>query len=487
MSEARALRNRRSVLLIVISLYLAWMFHWAFIALGAWIVLLGQLERRGVLDRWDATRVLGGILMVRTRRGQRALEQLARPRGFWRFFGEISLWTCALTMVVIVLFIALSFASALMMGVPKAQAPASQMIMIPGVNPIIPFWWPALAIIGALVIHEYGHALQARAHGMRVRSFGLLMLGPLPLGAFAEPDGEELHSAPRRERARMFAAGPAVNLYAALFTWILLGALATQFAAAVPGVHAEGVVEDAPAAEAGLLPWEIITHANDTAIEAPEDLTEILDEHQAGDALTLTVVGDAGERHIEVVLADKHAYYLDQNATADDLEAWGIEEKDAFLGVSGMASGTVGVDRLAGPDLPWWADILYTPVQIIVIISTPIENQGQIMAPQEEAYLVADGWLGETLGTPAMLAVMTGLFWFIWMNLGLGFANLIPVIPFDGGHLMRDFIAKVVGRLNRLSKAPHPLKVEPIVNRISSMSSAVLLFGLLLLMLLQYV
>jgi membrane-associated protease RseP (regulator of RpoE activity) len=86
-----------------------------------------------------------------------------------------------------------------------------------------------------------------------------------------------------------------------------------------------------------------------------------------------------------------------------------------------------------------------------------------------------------------MLALITCLFWFVWMNLGLGFANLIPMIPFDGGHLMKDFISNVVERLNKFSKAPHPLKVEPIVNRISSMSSMLLLFGLLALMIAQYI
>ena len=65
---------------------------------------------------------------------------------------------------------------------------------------------------------------------MRIRSFGLLQLGPLPLGAFAEPEGEELFKAPRRERQRMFVAGPATNLFASLVLLILLGGIAGHFA-----------------------------------------------------------------------------------------------------------------------------------------------------------------------------------------------------------------------------------------------------------------
>lgn len=493
MSDARRLRDRRALILLFLAGLLAVQVHWLFGVLALWIIILGQLEHRGVLDRIDATRVLGGILMVRTRRGQRALEKLAKPRLAWRIFGEISLWTCALSMAVIILFLLLSFGSAILFGVPKAEAPPSQLILIPGVNPVIPFWWPLIAIIGALVIHEYGHALQARAHGMRVRSFGLLMLGPLPLGAFAEPEAEELFKAPRRERARMFAAGPSINIYAALFTWLLIGALATQFAAADPGVHASAIIEGTPADEAGLEPWEIITHLNGTAVTTSAEMSDALASHSAGETVQLDVLsrpdadGVRVGRTVELVLADKYEYHQQQNISEEDLASSGIEKGDAFLGVSGMAGGTSGIDRLAGPDLPWWGDMLYTPVQIFVIISTPIQNEGQIMDPHEMDYLEADGLLGNLLGIEVMLALITCLFWFVWMNLGLGFANLIPMIPFDGGHLMKDFISNVVERLNKFSKAPHPLKVEPIVNRISSMSSMLLLFGLLALMIAQYI
>ena len=91
MSDARRNRDRRALILLFISGFLAIQIHWAFAALGIWIIILGQLEHRGVLDRWNATRVLGGILMIRTKRGQKALEKIAKPRRAWRIFGEISL------------------------------------------------------------------------------------------------------------------------------------------------------------------------------------------------------------------------------------------------------------------------------------------------------------------------------------------------------------------------------------------------------------
>ena len=104
----------------------------------------------------------------------------------------------------------------------------------------------------ALVIHEFGHGLQARAHGMRIRAFGLLQLGPLPLGAFAEPQYEELTNAPSKERMRMFAAGPATNIFAAIVCLMFLGGLAGQFVASDDGVHVRGIVQEEGAYNAGL-------------------------------------------------------------------------------------------------------------------------------------------------------------------------------------------------------------------------------------------
>ena len=144
---------------------------------------------------------------------------------------------------------------------PQTDPPsASELVALPGINPVIPLGWGALAFIVALVIHEYGHGLQARAHGMRIRSFGLLQLGPLPLGAFAEPQYEELTNAPSRERMRMFAAGPATNIFAAIICLMFLGGLASQFVATEDAVHVRGIVQDEGAYQAGLQPWDTIQY-----------------------------------------------------------------------------------------------------------------------------------------------------------------------------------------------------------------------------------
>ncbi len=97
---------------------------------------------------------------------------------------------------------------------------------MPGVAPIIPgvevpgiaLYVPLYAIIGLVIlviVHEWGHGIVARVEGITVKSVGLLTLGIIPLGAFAEPDEEEIEEKPRRERTRVYAVGSMTNFITA--------------------------------------------------------------------------------------------------------------------------------------------------------------------------------------------------------------------------------------------------------------------------------
>ena len=112
-----------------------------FALLIGWYILIRTWERNGTLDRWNATRALGIVLMVRTQRGQRLLDWLARPRRFWRAYGEVSLWVCSVSMLVVALVVVLAFITSLL-SPPTASPPsASEMLAVPGINPVIPLGW----------------------------------------------------------------------------------------------------------------------------------------------------------------------------------------------------------------------------------------------------------------------------------------------------------------------------------------------------------
>tara|TARA_B100001123_G_scaffold435359_1_gene563694 strand:- start:1617 stop:2633 length:1017 start_codon:yes stop_codon:yes gene_type:complete len=329
---------------------------------------------------------------------------------------------------------------------------------------------------------------------MSLRSFGLLLLGPLPIGAFAEPEEAEMDRAPKRERLRLFAAGPSINIIATYIVLILLSSVASGMVAGQEGAHARGIIEGEAADNAGMLPFETITHINGVRILDSDGFTDQMSTLAAGEEATFTVLsspvldGVRPEREVPVTLGDRYQYYIgecgDDSVCIENrvelMEILGIDPGDPFLGVSGLVSSTGGMDGYAsiveGDYSPGWT-VVSTLIRPLLMLNTPIANEGQTLILEERAMLIAgDGLIASALGTNGMLMLFDFLFWLVWINFLLGFANLIPMIPFDGGHLVRDGTHAVLRRLR--SKA-HPVRIEMLSNRISSFSSIFILLILL--------
>ncbi len=366
----------------------------------------------------------------------------------------------------------------------SAEPPSPRtLVAVPGLNPMIPLGWGLAAFIVALVMHEFAHGLQARAHGMRVRSFGLLLLGPLPLGAFAEPEQEELQKAPRHERQRLFAAGPGMNLQIAVLCMLLIGPIVGAMMPIQEGVHARGMVVEGPAEEAGISPFEIMTHVDDTKINGPNELRQLMDEEYAANdtaAITVYNVTTASSREVIVTFADRMEYYLaecsedpacDHVAIEKNLEEMGVKSGQAFIGISGMAASDDGVARLSLPLFEGGSAterIVFTlihPLELLIIPS-PWMNNGRAVHPDQASMVIADtSLLGSILGTAGLMFVLNGLFWMVWTNLILGLFNLIPLVPFDGGHMFRDRLHDWMEHGRRLGQRVnawnwHPIRSE---------------------------
>jgi len=294
-------------LLPMISIYFFYMLGlpiWGVIVMITWYSVLIYLENKGKLDEWNATRMLGFILMVRTNKGRVVLDKISKYRRFWISFGEFSIWLCFLVMFG-VMFLLISSAILTAMSPPEESIPTKDLLLIPGVTSFVPLWWPGIALVIALVIHEYGHAIQARVHGMRAKSFGLLLLGPLPMGAFFEPEIQEMTRAPRRERLRIYAAAPSINIVATYFVIILLSVTASGFVAKDPGMHAQAIVVGSGAEEAGLEPYEIITHIDGIWVPDYDTFKEIMESKSSGDTIQLW-----NQNHQEIQF--NYLYYLEK-------------------------------------------------------------------------------------------------------------------------------------------------------------------------------
>ncbi|MGB0200472.1 MAG: site-2 protease family protein [Candidatus Poseidoniaceae archaeon] len=475
-------------------------FDWSFILLLilSWYILLRIWENNGTLDRWNASRVFGVILMVRSKRGLKLLDKTVKPRGFWRFYGEISLWVCMFSMIMVGLLMVIAFITALLTPPQSPPPSASELVAIPGLNPVIPLGWGAVAFIVALVIHEFGHGLQARAHGMRIRAFGLLQLGPLPLGAFAEPQYEELTNAPSKERMRMFAAGPATNIFAAIVCLMFLGGLAGQFVATDDGVHVRGIVQEEGAYNAGLEPWDTIQSIDNQTVSNVDDFYDIMTAYSANDTIAITVMHQDGDvETLNATLSDKYDYYLELGWSKSNLADLGVEQGDAFLGVEGLSGGTAGIDRLAGPLSPRWDGNLLqksvmVPFHTLSMMIVPFELQGVAMHPFEESLLEADdNPFAQTLGTNGLLFLVNLFFWLLWVNILLGFTNLIPMVPFDGGHMFKDMLRGILNGVKKVGRKLkfwdiNPMWIEHISSKASNISSLALLGMIVFILIIPY-
>lgn len=317
------------------------------IALGIFLLywlFISVLDRKGILQKHNIS-TFGPlpILMIRTTKGLKLLDILARPKLYWRSFANLGILLMFAGMIAMFLVIALSdfalYSSFLNGNVPQPGKynSARNIFLIPGVNEFIPFTWGIIALIVTLVVHEFSHAILCRVESIRVKSMGIL-LALIPVGGFAEPDDEQLFGkkeevkkelsttatieeirgweeekkgnritersvpdklepkqatvATRTQRARILAAGVMANFSVAFIAFLLffgpvLGAIAPSSDAMILSVN-----KSSPADLAGLQKDMIITQINDTNVATAIDLLTYLDTVNPGDPVRIYATKD---------------------------------------------------------------------------------------------------------------------------------------------------------------------------------------------------
>lgn len=163
----------------------------------------------------------GPCIMIRTQLGMKTMDRLAKYPRFWSAFGFFSKVVSA-----VLFFLMMYMLVVALMAVPSRLASGSSIgieyaLAIPGFNPILPLSYGIVALLIAMVVHELGHGIQARANGARVDSSGLLY-GVVPLGAFVEPNEEDMSKKSRKAQLDMYTAGISVNTVVAVMSILLL-------------------------------------------------------------------------------------------------------------------------------------------------------------------------------------------------------------------------------------------------------------------------
>ena len=249
-------------------------YIYTLIAIIIYILFLVVLKLKGAFKQ-ERVSLWGPLLMWRTQKGKNLIEKLASAKRFWRGYGSVAIGICFITMILMMFF--LIWAATLVPSIPKDRAPSPQLLIgIPGVNPIIPIWYGIIGLVGAVVIHEFSHGILTRVAGLKVKSLGIIAC-VVPIGAFVEPDEDELKATTKKKRMRIFGVGPATNIIfalicALLFSWVFVASVSPVH----EGIFIGGALQDSPAHEAGLSKWWMeIVEINTTQITNQEDFESV--------------------------------------------------------------------------------------------------------------------------------------------------------------------------------------------------------------------
>jgi len=289
------------------------------------------LDRRGTLAKHNIT-AFGPILMLRTTKGQEFLDRLATHKRFWRTFANIGLPAMLIGMLVmflLVLFIDYSLITSFQTQTvpqPSKFNEARNIFLIPGINEFIPLYWGAIALLVTLVVHEFSHAILCKVEGIKVKSMGLL-LAPIPIGGFAEPDDEQLLGkkeekvpengslpeepsepkklATRTERVRVLTAGVMANFTTAFIAFVLFFLLLGSITS-VGDVMITNVIQDSPAQINGVKPNMILTGINDNKIANATDFLFYANNLTADSSVKLDIIENGVKKEITFAATGKN-------------------------------------------------------------------------------------------------------------------------------------------------------------------------------------
>jgi len=299
-----------------------------YIFLIYWFIV-SVLDRKGILERYNIS-AYGPILMIRTLRGQDFLDSMAKGeqrKRFWRIYANIG--TVLVLIVMVYMFIYMMFnvyLTFVLQPEPTALYKPRNWLLIPGFNEYIPLLYGFIGLVVALVVHELSHAILSVVEGIKVKSMGLLV-ALVPIGAFAEPDSEQLFDekekgkkgveselnkkpgvnekkkvATSRERTRILSAGVTSNFCVALIAFVLFfGILFSIQPVSDTIIYVYGVAEGSPAEKSGIAPETFITRIDGSNARGIDGMNKAL---EGKEEISLTVLNKKGKEGVIAVKVD---------------------------------------------------------------------------------------------------------------------------------------------------------------------------------------
>jgi len=364
------------------------------------------------------------LLTLRTKRFTFIFDKLGKTRGSkyiaWVFLALVPIIAGLALFLITGSLITLLSNPAVSQSVSQTvkDLGVGSILMLPGVNPMLPIVYGWIAIVIAIVIHEGAHGIIARNNGFRVKSSGLLFFLIIPIGAFVDVDEEQLKKARARPSVKVMAAGVGGNIILGAVCLICLIAVVGSLTPIVNGVYISEVTQDMPAQAAGLQPKDVLVSVDNVTITSSDDLRSYLENKTAGEMVLVTVRrGDNWDTHYTTTLnltktenrtvMGVMIYNLQTEAVLNNYNSFSIERLSIYLVPPTLASTYIP-----------YSDTLSQ------FYTSPL----------------GPSW-----------SVIANLFYWIWfVNFNLAIFNALPIYPLDGGRIFNIALKRYLGK--RLSE-----------------------------------
>jgi membrane-associated protease RseP (regulator of RpoE activity) len=209
------------------------------------------------------------------------------------------------------------------------------------------------------------------------------------------------------------------------------------------------VAESSPAAAAGLRDGDVIKSVDDVVVVEPADLRNYVRSQSAGDTVTVVWTSDGVEKSADITLA-----------AVDSGSAPGSDDstRPGFLGVGtdNYAREQLSVPSALGRVGGDLADSVWATFEGIGTVANPWNQWDQLTNEDADptkrpttvvGITMVAGDIGESFGFYAVMEILASV------NVFVGIFNLLPLLPFDGGHAAIATYERVRSRRGRQYRA----------------------------------
>ncbi len=461
------------------------------ILIVSWLLILFYLSP--YIKKSKNFSVYGPTLMLKFTKNRKVIDKISKK------FPAVSFSKISVIVIFLFSFVALgmlaysAYISTFLR--PSTAPPLTELIALPGINPVIPVGYGIIALIISVVIHEMMHGITAKKHGLNIQSVGALFF-IVPLGAFVEPSEDDMRKADPVVRRRIFAAGPGINIIIAIVFAVIIS---VGFFAGAQPIHQGIYIESSnPAITPSVNVGNEIISINNTNGSSIYSLMDnpnfspgqnlsikvfngktIYDTYgYAGVVIVTTIKGYPAQNvlsgtiiesvngsiiynlttldnvlnaikpdstiNITVLEPEPGSGLREKNYTMTTVSKYSYYEKydplyaessfknESFLGINVNYMG-IGGDPVSDLKSVIFMNDFYTdPVDgFIESIGLPFYGLSPIPVPLTEMFSVP-------FSPVIFWGAVNFLYWMFWINILLGITNALPFFVFDGGQFFRD-------------------------------------------------